>query len=103
LNGLKKRDEQFRQAGAQIVTISSDSVEELGEYRQKSSMPFVMLGDSGRDVIKQYDVYNSSERGGIAIPAVFIVDRAGVMRYSNVEGKYIRVRSKQLLKIVASL
>lgn len=62
-----------------------------------------MLSDSERDTIREYDIYNASERGGIAIPAIFIVDSSGVTRYSNVQGKYIRVRNRELLREVASL
>jgi peroxiredoxin Q/BCP len=101
LNGLKKRYEQFRRAGAEIVTISADSVEELENYRNRSSAPFLMLSDPHRTTIKQYGVFNPSEREGIAIPATFIVDQAGIITYSKVESTLLRTRSKRLLKEIA--
>jgi peroxiredoxin Q/BCP len=103
LKGLRKKNELFRRAGAQIVTVSSDPVDELDKYRGKNSVPFMMLSDSSRNVIKEYGVYNASERDGIAIPAVFIVDKEGVTRYSSVGGTLVRARSGKLLKVVRSL
>jgi len=78
-------------------------MEALEEYKSKSSAPFTMLSDTERDVIKQYGVYNPSERDGIAVPAIFIIDSSGVTRYSTIQGKLIRARNKQLLKEVANL
>ena len=62
-----------------------------------------MLSDSECATIREYDVYNPSERGGIAIPAVFIIDESGVIRYSNSERTVLRVRSKKLLRELEKL
>lgn len=98
MKGLRRRYEQFRGAGAELYTVSTDTEEALAEYRRRNDVPFEMLSDKGKKVIKQYDVYNPSERDGVAVPAVFIIDRSGVVRYSNIQGKLIRIRNKRLLK-----
>jgi len=98
LKGLKKRYEQFRQAGTQIILISADLPQDLEEYRLKKTIPFLMLSDPDCDVIKEYGLYNPSERNGIAVPAVFILDNSGVVRYSKIENTIFRARSKRLLK-----
>ena len=104
MKGLRKKNELFRRAGAQIVTVSSDPVDELDKYHRKNSVPFMMmLSDSSRNVIKEYGVHNVSERDGIAIPAVFIVDKEGATRYSSVGGTLVRARTGKLLKVVRSL
>jgi peroxiredoxin len=103
LKGLKRRYEQFREAGAAIVTISTDLPEALEEYRSKSGAPFMMLSDPERKVIKDYDIYNPKEHDGTALPAIFIIDRSGVVRYSHVQSTLIRVRNRQLLKIIKEL
>ncbi len=98
MKGLKKDYERFRQAGAHVVTISADSANSLGEYRKAHSVPFIMLSDPERAVIKEYGVYNAGERGGIAIPAVFIIDRSGTITFAKVERTVLRVRNKILVK-----
>jgi len=62
-----------------------------------------MLSDANAAVIKEYGLFNPSERDGIAIPAVFLIDRSGIVKYSYVEGAYIRVRARKLLKEVKKL
>ena len=103
MKGLNRRHEKFREAGGQIVTISADSVDELAKYRDESSAPLLMLSDTERATIKEYGVYNASERGGVAIPAVFIIDESRAVRFSHVERTLLRVRNKTLLKELKSL
>ncbi len=57
-----------------------------------------MLSDADRALIKRYDIYNPSEHGGVAIPAIFLIDKSGVVRYGHVERTMIRVRNKTLLE-----
>jgi peroxiredoxin len=103
LKGLRRKHEQFRQAGAQIVTVSADPASELEEYRKAHSIPFIMLSDSAKTVIKEYGIYNPAERGGIAIPAIFIIDESGTIRYARLERTVLRARNKTLLKEIKSM
>lgn len=100
MNGLKKRYEAFRQAGAEIVVISADSIEVLEDYRKRNSASFIMLSDSDCNVIKQYGVFNPSERDGIAVPVTFVIDQKGIITYSKTESTLLRVRSRRLLNEV---
>jgi len=100
LKGLRKKYESIRRAGAELVVITADSVEKLEEYRTKTSSEYVLLSDEPCDVIKEYGLYNPSERNGISRPAVFIIDAAGVVQYANVEGTFFRVRTGKLVKEV---
>ena len=96
---VKKRYEEFQEAGIRIVIISADAAQNLEEFRIKKAMPFLMLSDPECKVIRKYGVYNPSERNGIAVPSVFILDKSGVVRYSKTQNKIFRTRSKSLLKI----
>jgi peroxiredoxin len=98
LKGLRKKYQKIRQAGAELVIITADSVDRLAEYRAKTSCEFVLLSDSSCDVIKQYGLYNPSERNGISLPAVFIIAKTGTVRYANLEGTFFRVRAGKLLR-----
>ena len=78
--------------------ISADSVDELKDYKKREGCPLTMLSDSERKVIKEYDLYNPSEREGIAVPAAFVINRSGVIRFLKVESTLLRVRPKMLLR-----
>ena len=86
-----------------MVAISTDSVDALEEYRARTGMPFMMLSDVEKKVIRDYDLYNPSEHDGIAVPAMVAIDQAGIVRYSNVQRKFVRVRNKRLLKELQNL
>ena len=60
----------------------------------------MLLSDVPCDVIKEYGLYNPSEKNGISLPAVFIIDTAGIVKYANVEGTFFRVRTGKLVKEV---
>jgi peroxiredoxin Q/BCP len=103
LKGLKKRYEEFREAGAEIAVISADSAGELEDYKKKTGAPFVMLSDPDCDVIKQYGVFNPSERDGVAVPVTFVVNHEGIITYAKIKSALLRTPSARLLKEVRKL
>jgi peroxiredoxin len=103
LKGLKKREERLRGAGVRMITVSADSAEELERYRAENELPFMMLSDSEKKLIKQYDLLNESERDGIAVPAIIVIDRGGKVRYSSVQAKYLRILNRRLLRDMEGL
>lgn len=78
--------------------ISADLTHDLEKYRVEKAIPFLLLSDPECEVIKEYGIYNPSERNGVAIPSVFILDRSGVVRYSKIQSKIFRTRSQKFLK-----
>jgi peroxiredoxin len=73
---------EIRSAGASLVAVSVDSCESSEALRTQLSLPFPILCDTERRVVKDWDIYNSRERGGIAKPAVFVIDPNQVVRYA---------------------
>ena len=53
--------------------------------RVQLSLPFPILCDTERRVVQDWDIYNSREKGGIAKPAVFVIDPSQVVRYAPVD------------------
>ena len=45
-------------------------------------------------------IYNSREKGGIAKPAVFIIDPSQVVRYASVDGVVRRVPAAEIVALV---
>ena len=64
-----------------VVAQSSDKVR---RYIEETGLPFNILIDEGRDVLKAYGVWHrvGLDAWNIARPAVFLIDRLGKIRYS---------------------
>lgn len=68
--------EQFTDAGAQVVGISSDSQGSHLKFAQKHRLPFVLLSDTSRKVRKRFEVDNRLFQ---LLPGreTFVIDREG--------------------------
>jgi thioredoxin-dependent peroxiredoxin len=71
--------ERFRQTGAQIVGVSSDSVESHLRFAAKYTLPYTLLSDPGGRVRKLYGA--TSFFGLIPGRATFVIDRKGIVRH----------------------
>jgi peroxiredoxin len=95
--------EDFRAAGAELVAISVDDAARSEPVRQELGIKFPLLCDTRREVVKAYGLLNSGEKGGIAFPASFVIDRERVVRFRALEEMASRVSVDQLLKLVCEL
>ena len=95
--------EDLRAAGAELVAISVDDAARTEPVRQEVGIKFPLLCDTSREVVKKYGLLNSGEKGGIALPASFVIDRERVVRFRALEDVASRVSVDQLLKLVREL
>ena len=58
----------------------------LVRYIEDTGLPFDVLIDDARDIVKAYGVWHSIgfDAWNIARPALFLIDREGVIRYAFV-------------------
>src|ERR1700691_3428960 len=54
-------------------------------------LPFPLLSDTAREVVQAYGLYNRNEKGGIAYPATFVLDRERVVRFRSLDRTASRV------------
>lgn len=94
---------EFRAAGAELVAISVDDAERAEPVREELGVRFPLLCDTRREVVKAYDLLNSGEKGGIAFPASFVIDRERVVRFRALEDVAARVSVDELLGLVREL
>lgn len=66
----------FRDANAQILGVSVDDVDSHQKFSEKHSLPFPILADSNKQVVKAYDVLSFT---GFAKRETFVIDPAGVI------------------------
>src|SRR5262249_4236527 len=90
LAGLAADYEKFTAAGAEIIAISIDNLDKSRELADKLKLPFSVLSDTDHKVIDVYALYNPD--GKIAKPAVFVIDKSAVVRWSFLNEDY-RVRA----------
>jgi peroxiredoxin len=77
---------RLNQAQAQVYGISVDLPFSLKVFAQQNSLNFPLLSDFNKEAITAYDVSNDDFLGykGVAKRAVFLIDKAGVIRYAEV-------------------
>ncbi len=95
--------EDFRLAGAELAAISVDDAARTEPVRQELGIKFPLLCDTRREVVKAYGLLNSGEKGGIAFPASFVIDRERVVKFRALEDVASRVSVDQLLGMVREL
>lgn len=125
LRGLRKNLKKFKKRGATLAALSVDSVENARETREKEKLGFPLLSDPDAKVLgkyrlafkldgktlKQYslhgiDVEKASGRKHhqIAVPAVFVIDKKGIIRWVYVNEDYkARAKLKDILKALDGL
>lgn len=94
--------EDIRAAGAQVAATSVDPPEKSEALRRELRLPFPILCDAERRVVKEWDIYNPRERGGIAKPAVFVIGSDRVVRYSKVDSMATRIPPSEIIRILRS-
>ena len=88
---------EVRSAGASSVAVSVDAPEKSEALRVALSLPFPILCDMEGRVVRDWGIYNSGEKGGIAKPAVFIIDPNHVVRYASVDAVVRRVTAAEIV------
>jgi peroxiredoxin len=77
---------QLNRASAQVFGISVDTFFALKAFQDQQHLTFPLLSDFNKQVIRDYGVFNEDMIGlkGIAKRAVFVLDKDGIVRYSEV-------------------
>ncbi|WP_304453201.1 peroxiredoxin [Nocardiopsis sp. YSL2] len=71
--------EVFAEAGAEVIGISSDSVDRHAAFADRHGLPFTLLSDKGGAVRKSYGV--PSVLGLLPGRVTYVIDRQGVVRH----------------------
>lgn len=71
--------EDFRDAGAEVIGISSDSEESHQKFAARNHLSFILLSDRGGTVRKRYGV--PSTLGLLPGRVTYVIDKQGVVRH----------------------
>jgi peroxiredoxin Q/BCP len=91
----------FSDAGAEVVGISSDSVDDHKAFADKFRLPFRLLADRGGKVRGEYGVKKTL--GLIDGRVTFIIDRGGVVRHVFSSQVRPKKHVEEALQIVRNL
>ncbi len=72
--------EAFKEAGAEVVGVSADSVGSHEGFAAKHRLPFILLSDSGGTVRRLYGVERTM--GILPGRVTYVIDRDGVVRHT---------------------
>jgi thioredoxin-dependent peroxiredoxin len=93
--------EVFTEAGAEVIGVSSDSVDSHAAFAGKYDLPFTLLSDKGGQVRKSYGV--QAVVGLIPGRVTYVIDREGTVRHSFNSMTNIGQHISDALRVVRKL
>lgn len=100
---FSERTQEFQNAGATLVALSVDPPERAEEVRRQYGISFPVLCDVDHRVVRDWNLYNAEERGGLAIPAVFLLAPDLRVLFARSGSVVSRIRAEDLLAALSSL
>jgi peroxiredoxin len=91
---------EIQSLGATVAGVSADSPQISEALRAQLSLRFPLLCDREHQVIAQWDILNTGERGGIARPAVFVIDPSRIVRFAAVDDVVRRVPATAIVSFL---
>ncbi len=70
--------------------------------KEQLALPFELLSDADREVVQAYGILNREEKGGIAYPATFVLDRDRTVRFRSLDRTVARVDPDTLFAFLRS-
>jgi peroxiredoxin Q/BCP len=75
--------EEYQRTGAEVVGVSTDSVESHRKFAEHHSLPLRLLSDPDRRVAEMYDA--KSWLPGRAARSVVVIDAEGILRHNKAQ------------------
>lgn len=96
----RDRISEFTAVGARVAALSVDDPARAEAMRRELDLPFAVLCDTARAVVTAWGLLNTREHGGIAYPAVFVLDRDRVVRHRSLDRTASRVDAGAVLALL---
>jgi peroxiredoxin Q/BCP len=71
--------EDFQDAGAEVIGVSSDSASSHAKFAKRYKLPFTLLSDASGEVRRKYGV--PATLGLLPGRVTFVIDRKGIVRH----------------------
>jgi len=83
LAAFQERLAEIEATGVGFIALSVDKQKYSQQLKEELGLTFQILGDTRREVVKAWDRYNKFELGGIARPALFVIDTDRTIRFRS--------------------
>lgn len=92
--------EDFKDIGAVVIGISSDSVESHQKFIEKYNLPFLLLSDEGG---KTREAYGAARFAGLPARITFVIDKKRVVRmvFESMNAKAHIEEAKKVVKLLS--
>ena len=94
--------DRFSSVGARVVAIAPDTATGVAKFVDGNEYPFSLLADERHAVFDAYDVISTMMSLGQR-PALFVVDRQGVVRFDSIGTQQWQIPSNENVLAVLSL
>lgn len=88
---LRDRFAELDALGFRLVALSVDEPRRSLALADQLDLPFTLLADPSREIVTRWGLLNPREKGGIAFPATFVIDRDRVVRFRSLDRTAKRV------------
>ena len=88
---FRDRFAELTSLGAGLAALSVDTPERSRALAAQLRLAFPLLCDPAREVVLAWGLLNREEKGGIAYPATFVLDRERVVRFRSLDRTASRV------------
>ncbi len=92
--------EVFKQAGAEVIGVSSDSESSHQKFASKHKLPFVLVSDAKGALRKQY---GATSLGILPGRVTYVIDKQGVVRYVFNDMLNAKKHIDEALKVVREI
>ncbi|GJM18083.1 MAG: hypothetical protein DHS20C14_02960 [Phycisphaeraceae bacterium] len=125
LAALQNKVDDLEELGATLLAISPESYDKLAVSEEKSEAEFTLLSDGEMEASKAYNLifdvdddtqahyrnygielenWNANEEWKLPVPAVFVIDTEGVIRWAHADEDYSkRISGRKIVKAVEEL
>lgn len=105
---MQSRIADIRATGAKVLAICPDPVEENAKVVEKLQLDYAVLSDPELTVIDSFGLRhlggNPMEGADVARPAVFVLDRDGVVLWRSLTDNWrVRVRPETILEQLTAI
>lgn len=108
LKGLADKTAEINQLGATLIALSPELPDKSLTTIEKNNLPFTVVSDVDNSVARKYDLvykldtttadryekgfglsqYNGNDKAELPIPATYIIDQKGIVRYAFLNPDY---------------
>jgi len=91
---------EIGQLGLGMAALSVDPPSRSAALKRSFGLPYLLLCDPERTVVSEWGLLNESEMGGIARPAVFVIDVGRTILFRSVDSTTEQVHAPATLAFV---